>query len=317
MNWGGFCRSIAGVALLLSSSARSDTRCVVATYNLENYHLRAWGNRQEKPAAARAAVVRVLASIHPDVVAVQEIGEPAALDELQSALASAGVDLPHREHVTGWDTNIFVAVLSRFPISRRASHTNDGYLLAGRRFHASRGIAELDIAVTPSSQFTLMTAHLKSRRPVAVADESELREQEAVILRHHVDEALLRSPQGTLLLCGDMNDSPASKTLHTLLGRGRGRLIDTRPAERWPTTPPGNEFTPAPPRSPDPASRRSITWTHFYAKEDTYSRIDYILLAQGMAVWWKPEGGYVAGGSDWGLASDHRPVVCELSIPGP
>ena len=312
MNWGGFFRCILGthlgIALLLSFDVRSDTRCVVATYNLENYHLRAWGNRQEKPVAARAAVVRVLASIHPDVVALQEIGEPAALDELQSALASAGIALPHREHVTGWDTNIFVAVLSRFPITRRASHTNDGYLLGGRRFHVSRGIAELDIAVTPSSQFTLMNAHLKSRRPVAMADESELREQEAMVLRHHIDEALLRSPQGTLLLCGDMNDSPASKTLHTVLGRGRGRLIDTRPVERPPMMLPGSSGT---------TSGRSITWTHFYAKEDTYSRIDYILLAKGMAAWWKPDSGYVVSDPDWGLASDHRPVVCELLIPGP
>ncbi len=317
VNWGGFrrflLRACLGLALLRSFAVRSETRCVVATYNLENYHIRDWGNRSEKPAASRDAVVRVLAAIHPDVVALQEIGEPAALEQLQSALAAAGVSLPHREHVTGWDTNIFVAVLSRFPIVRRASHTNDGYLLAGRRFHTSRGIAEVDIAVTPTSRFTLMTAHLKSRRPVGAADESDLREQEARILRHHIDESLLNSPRGTLLVCGDLNDSPASKSLHLILGRGRGRLIDTRPAEQSLDFTPGETAPLAPPT--DATARRSVTWTHFFAKEDTYSRIDYILLAPGMVAWWKPESGYVGSGPDWGLASDHRPVVCELLIP--
>ena len=28
---------------------------------------------------------------------------------------------------------------------------------------------------------------------------------------------------------------------------------------------------------------RNITWTHYYGAEDTYSRIDYILLSPGMA----------------------------------
>jgi len=45
------------VALLIVGAARGETRFTVATYNLENYHLRDFGNRKAKPPEARAKVV--------------------------------------------------------------------------------------------------------------------------------------------------------------------------------------------------------------------------------------------------------------------
>ena len=66
-----------------------------------------------------------------------------------------------------------VAVLSRLPIVARRPHTNENFLLEGRRFVVSRGFDELDIQVNPRYTFTLLAAHLKSRRPSAMADEEE------------------------------------------------------------------------------------------------------------------------------------------------
>ena len=73
---------------------------------------------------------------------------------------AGGLDLPHWEHVAGWDTNIFVAVLSRFPFAARRSHTNENFLLHGRRFHVSRGFAEVDIQVNPRYTLTLLVLSL-------------------------------------------------------------------------------------------------------------------------------------------------------------
>jgi len=44
-------------------------------------------------------------------------------------------------------------------------------------------------------------------------------------------------------------------------------------------------------------------------KGDTYSRIDYILTSHGMVREWLPAETYVLSSPNWGVASDHRPVV--------
>ena len=124
------------------------------------------------------------------------------------------------------------AVLSRFPITARRSHTNDSFLLSGRRFRVSRGFAEVDIQVTPNYSFTLIAAHLKSKRAVAQADEAELRLEEAKLLREKIDARLAANPNANLVVLGDFNDTKDSASTKAVIGRDRHKLIDTRPAER-------------------------------------------------------------------------------------
>ncbi len=44
-------------------------------------------------------------------------------------------------------------------------------------------------------------------------------------------------------------------------------------------------------------------------KEDTYSRIDYILISPGMAREWVTNETYVLTLPNWGVGSDHRPIL--------
>jgi endonuclease/exonuclease/phosphatase family metal-dependent hydrolase len=288
---------------LLALSGQAQDTFTIATYNVENYLLTATQTRQPKPPESRAKVVENILAMKPDVIAFEEMGATNAFFELKAALKKGGLDYPHWEHVRGWDTNIHVAVLSRFPITARRPHTNGSYLLGGRRLHVSRGFAEVDIKVNDGYSFTLFVAHLKSRRPVPEADEGEMREQEATILREIIDARLKANPNANLVVAGDLNDVKDSKSTRALIGRGKVALTDTRPAER------NGDNLPAERPTWDP---RNVTWTHFYGKEDSYSRIDYILISQGMTKEWDKAGTYIFTAPNWGLASDHRPIVARF-----
>lgn len=272
----------------------------MATYNLENYLDAPSGTRPAKSPEGKAKIRESLRAIKADVVALQEVGGTNVLMELRASLRSEGLDYPFSEHVSGWDTNIQVAVLSRFPITGRRPHTNDSFLLFGRRFRVSRGFAEVDIKVNDRYSFTLMTAHLKSRRPVPEADEAEMREQEALLLREKIEARLTANTNANVIVLGDLNNTHDSKSTRAVIGRGKHMLIDTRPAERNGD----NQPNPNPRYEP-----RHVTWTYYYGKEDSYQRIDYILLSRGLAREWNRTETYVLSLANWGTGSDHRPVV--------
>ena len=297
-----FCRMLVGIAaILLTTDVCFAETFRVATYNVENYLDQPGGTRTPKSDAAKAKIRESIRAMKPDVIAFQEMGGMSALQELRASLKSAGLDYPHWEHVTGFDTNIFVALLSKFPIIARRPHTNDSYLLSGKRFHVSRGFVDVDIKVNESYTFTLLSAHLKSKRAIPDADEEEMRFEEARILREKIDARLTANPNANLVVLGDMNDTYNTKSVKAVIGRGKTALIDTRPTERNGD----NQPHPNNPRF----NPRNVAWTHHYGVEDTYSRIDYILLSPGMAREWVTNETYVLTLPNWGIGSDHRPLV--------
>lgn len=274
----------------------------IVSYNLENYLDQPTESRKAiKSEAAKAQIRTNLIALKPDVIALQEVGQPSALQELQASLKAGGLDLPHSEFVRGWDTNIHVCVLSKFPILARRPHTNDTYLLSGRRFHVSRGFAEVDIQPAANYKFTLLVAHLKSRRTSPEADEAEMRVEEAKLLRAKVDARLAANPNANLIVCGDLNDDYDTDGVKAVIGQGKNALIDTRPSERNGD----NQPNPSNPRW----FPRNVAWTHYYGVEDTYSRLDYILISKGMVHEWMKDETYVLTLPNWGIGSDHRPIV--------
>jgi endonuclease/exonuclease/phosphatase family metal-dependent hydrolase len=260
-----------------------------------------------KSDAAKAKVRESIEAMKPDVISLEEMGSTNALLELRASLKDEGLDFPYWEHIQGFDTNIHVAVLSRFPIIARHPHTNEDFLLDGRRFSVSRGFAEVEIQVATNYTFTLIAVHLKSRRPVAEADEADLRLQEAKVLRGIIDEHFQADPGVKMVVLGDFNDVQNSASTRAVIGRGKFKLFDTRPAERNGDSAPNPE-----PRE----EQRKVTWTHYYGVEDTYSRIDYILLSPAMKQDWLDGGTYIPTIPNWGIGSDHRPVVASFQTEG-
>jgi endonuclease/exonuclease/phosphatase family metal-dependent hydrolase len=246
------------LALLLCAQFAGAESFRVATYNVEGYLSDATQTRSAKTAEAKAKVRESIRALNPEVLALQEMGRTNALLELRDSLKADGLDLPYWEHVAGFDTNIHVAVLSRYPFTARRPHTNDSFLLSGRRFRVSRGFAEVDVQVNANYSFTLITAHLKSKRAVAQADEAELRLEEAKLLRDTIDARLAAESNANLVVLGDFNDTKDSASTKAVIGRGKLKLVDTRPAERNGDDPAGPNTA----REP-----RNVTWTHYYGKE--------------------------------------------------
>jgi endonuclease/exonuclease/phosphatase family metal-dependent hydrolase len=277
----------------------------IATYNVENYLDQPTESRHfVKSDEAKTKVRECIRAINPDVLALEEMGSTNALLELRASLKADGCDFPYWDHVTGFDTNIHVAVLSKFPIVARHPHTNDSFLLDGRRFRVSRGFAELEIQADKKFTFTLIAAHLKSRRPSPDADEAELRLQEATILRGIVDEHFKADPEAKLVVLGDFNDVKSSASTKAVIGRGKFKLLDTRPAERNGDT------------APNPVARyepRNVVWTHYYGLEDSYARLDYILLSPALKPNWLASETFIPVIPNWGVGSDHRPIVATFT----
>jgi len=252
---------IAALALLSLISLRAET-FRIAEYNVENYLDQPTETRRfVKSEAAKAKIRESIHALNPDVICFEEMGSTNALLELRASLMVEDLDFPYWEHVSGLDPNIHVAVLSKFPITAHRPHTNENFLLDGRRFSVSRGFVEVDIQVTTNYSFTLLGAHLKSKRPVPEADEAELRLQEAKLLREKVDAILKAKPNANLVVLGDFNNTKDSPSTKTIIGTGKLKLVDTRPAERN-----GDD-------APNPNPRYSpmnVTWTYYYGNECQY-----------------------------------------------
>ena len=291
------------LGVVLGPLGQAQTPIRVASYNIENYILSPIQNRPLKTKLAQAKVVESILAAKPDVLALQEVGTIKALAKLQKDLKAKGLNLPYVEHLKSFDPAIHVAYLSRYPFRKITKHDNESYLLNGRRLHVGRGFAEVQISVR-GYDFSLINAHLKSKRKVPEADQAEMRLQEAYRLRRIIDSRLKSNPEINLVVLGDFNDYYNSKPVKAIVGRGNSRLIDTRPSERNGDSGPNlrnSKWFP-----------RDISWTHFYGVEDVYSRIDYIMLSPGMARELDRANSSIPVVPNWGHGSDHRPVVISV-----
>ena len=306
MTMKSFCAMIIWVTLVCDAGLAGTFR--VATYNLENYLDQTTESRRfVKSEAAKAKIRESVRALNADVLALEEMGGTNALLELRASLKKEGADFPFWEHVQSFDTNIHVAVLSRLPIVARRPHTNEIFLLDGRRFQVKRGFAELDIQATTNFTFTLIAAHLKSHLAAPEADEAEERLGEAKVLRGIIDARLAVEPDARLVILGDFNDTKDSAATKEIIGRGKFKLMDTRPAERN-----GDTARSQPPYF-DP---RNVAWTYFFGKNDTYSRVDFILLSPALKQSWLTNETCIPVIANWGVGSDHRPIVAGFATDG-
>ena len=271
---------------------------VVASYNVNNYRLVPSSRMSLRSESERMEVMSAILFAKPDIVGLQEIGSFAALKALKRALEAKGLLYPYLEFLPVSDQDIHCAVLSRYPIVENRSRDRVEFILYGRTFSVLRGLMEVTIQVNEGFQLSLINVHLKSRLPVWFADEADYRLSEAEVLRARITEILERDPKVNLVVLGDFNDTPDSRVLRTVIGRGKLRLNDARPTESWAV---GGEFLD---ESRD--DRAGIAWTHYFGRRDGYFRYDYLLISNGLKNRWIAEASVIPCFPNWSVASDHR-----------
>lgn len=281
---------IAALSLAISgaTSLRAQDEFSVMTYNLMrfSYEDRDRDGQKDnfKPEEQIAAMMNILQKNRPDVLAVEEIGDEASFTIFTQRLAKVGLDYPYHDYFMNSQATVGLAVLSRFPITERVHITNETYTIGSEVLPVQRGFLQTEITVNPNYRFTLIVAHLKSKlyHPLG---QTEMRRNEARLLNKNIRRLLNKTPDLNLVVVGDMNDTSTSAALRELMGSPRS-LIDLKPKD----------------------SVQDI-WTHFWEAEESYERIDYILVSKGMLPEAVSDKCRVIRDSLTYTASDHRPVM--------
>ncbi len=264
---------------------------LVATYNVRNWlAMTRWGRPdQPKPHGEKMAVVRYLAAIRPDVLALQEVGSNRDFAEIVSRLRNEGLVYPDGEWIQGVDTNRHVAILSRYPIISRNSRINTSYTIGTHTIGMSRGLLDVTIQVNADYQFRALVAHLKSKRPVPDINQATMRLEEARILRRHAETLLRQNSRHNLLVMGDLNDDPESEALAMIRGHEPPRLHRLEAFDR-----------------------NGLSFTHFWTGRNQYSQIDYLLVNEAMQAELVADSAAIADAEGWEKASDHRAVYARF-----
>lgn len=271
----------------------------VATFNLLNYNLSGrmvdgyYRGEYPKPEDEKEAVRAVIAEVNPDILAVQEIGRAGFLLELQRDLLADGLDYPHTALVTGRDSDRALAVLSRMPFAGTVEHDGLDFPFFNKRYTVARGLQEVRFE-TGGVTWSLFNLHLKSRRTSRDDDPRSAiqREKEARVIRDRIKRTVYDDARGRYLVVGDFNDTKDSKPLARFLQSGDKELGIMLPAR-------------------DPAGD---AWTHYYAKADSYDRVDYILPSPAMAAYLLAPVNRIHDTPAMRKASDHRLVYVDLEF---
>ncbi|MDP3073417.1 MAG: endonuclease/exonuclease/phosphatase family protein [Opitutaceae bacterium] len=286
------------VFFFASVLARAET-LVVATYNVENYgpanRMTEAGYRKDypKPEAEKRALRTVLRALNADVLVLQEMGGQPHLDELRRDLRTEGLDYPYAALATASDADRHLAILAKRELRGVVTHTDLAFTYFAGKETVKRGLLEATVATT-AGDVTIFALHLKSRHTERPDDPGSAlrRAAEATAIRDRVLKRFPDPAAARFVILGDCNDSRTGKAVGFLQKRGKTEIAKLLPA----------------------ADSRGETWTHAYRREDSYTRVDQVLVSPGLLAAVKGGAGRIHDGPGVREASDHRPIVVELVI---
>ena len=258
------------------------------SYNLENWLTMERGGKQRgKPEEEKNAAVRLIVKSRPEVLGVCEIGDINDVRDLQGRLKASGWEMKHLCYDEDSHALRRLALLSHYPIVATAKPKLSEYRMNGRNWRMSRPILDATVE-REGCLYRFLGVHLKSKREVRDADQNQIRLNEAILFRRHVDDILEADPHMRLIAYGDFNDNRKSTAMRKVAGQYRTPTYLT-------AIPCGDS--------------NGHRWTHHWEYQDVYSRFDYVLVSQGL----KPEvdfkASYLVDDPSWEVASDHRALL--------
>lgn len=302
------------VVAVATSEGSSDvpSRLRIGTYNLRNFHNenRFSGNgkfvyRGPKPEKAKLAMYRIICEVRPDILAVQEIGGEAWLDELAAGLKRRGLSFPYRTWLAGDDRFHRLAVLSRLPFAQEIKISASGTL--------SRGLLGVSVEIDEGKSLYIYNVHLKSkvnansddpdwnRRRLAEARavrrlidyhvlDDKAAERIPYALRSAVPEKFKKDTPELFLLVGDFNDVPESKSLSPLEVNAFARAL------------PAKNFS-------------GGVKTYFNPKRGYFHTVDRIFVSPKIfEEYYLPSSARIADSPEAQTASDHRLVFADFDF---
>ncbi len=214
------------------------------SWNVENYFVPA-ADQVAAYEAKTAALAAVVQSVAPDVLAVQEIGDPESFEALRAALSAGGGAPWHGELSTVFEADHAIRVgwlsprplaeveqVTRLPAGLREVEVDDD----GTRIDdMPRGALAVTATAADGTAVRALTAHLKSKLlsfpggRFSTHDEGERarygvysldrRAAEAATLRAWATSALAAGTAGgRVLVCGDLNDTSEAATTQLVFG---------------------------------------------------------------------------------------------------
>lgn len=272
----------------------------LASYNVRNYlsmdrqiegRFRLdYPKREQEKAVVRESIRRV----SPDVLAVQEVGSLAYLEELRKDLEREGevyegiavleANDPTRKVGALWRGGLEITVVE---------HRDLEFSLFEEDYDVKRGMLELEIRSGEADAFSVFVLHLKSKYTDDARDfqSVERRTREAQAARDRILERYPDPAVGRFAVVGDLNDGPDSSAVRRFFEKGEMKL--TEAVDCWDDN--GEE------------------WTHYFRKGAEYARIDYILLSPGLSRG-KQYRGSILTDREFYKGSDHRLIWVDLSL---
>lgn len=262
--------------------------------NVQNYFVAGEQQRSRyvtkpKPEAERAALVRAMAKVRPDVIGLVEIGGPLAMQDLRQRLEAEGLSYPYFRVLVRNGEDRALGVLSRLPIVADASRANMPLEGQGGR-KMLRGLLDVTVRAEDGRLFRVLGVHLKSRVGDDPAAAQALRNKESRTLALYLQREIKRSPKMPLLVYGDWNDTPEA-------GAVKQVVQGASPASAL--------------HRLSPKDSHGEEWTHYYRYGKAYYAFDHILFNKVLhkRVNARPACGIVEQGQE---VSDHRALWCDL-----